>query len=855
MKLQFYKKGIPTRILKRAAILVAVFIASTIFFEIVTNVSDSVEVSSQDKPTLPVVSVNFLGDASCELHGYVTEMDPAYMRDAIIPLDGNRTISLSIDTKDFPVEGLSYEIRSLDTQRNISNNDLEFTSNDGVITAEFQAENLIEKNEEYLLILKLKGDGKDINYYTRIMQPEECHEAEILDFAQMIHEKTLTTDPSDKESELSTYIEPDPYNTDTNLNHVTINSSFGQFVYGTFDGTQVGATNVALTDITPNYTSLTFTYELTRDNEGRKEYYLCTEDFRVRLGVERMYLLGYDRTMEQLLDANSITVKANQVNIGIANPDVQYLSNETGTIVSFVQNGSLYEYNQSDRKIKQIFSFVDDPTDIRSIYDQHEIRLLNIDESGTMDFVVYGYMNSGPHEGQCGVNLYHYDAINDVSTEQVFISSTSSFQILNANFSELLYETADNEFYIMVNGTLLYMPLNELATKEIMTGLDDDQYAVSGSRRYLAWMDDKTFSESIHVMDLETNTSFDIKADSGQLLKPLGFMDDNLIYGTLFKHSITTDGAGATIYPMFKVSVSDITGGANHELKAYQKSGAFITDVRIDSFTIYLDRIQIDPDGTIFPLKEDFIKNSAGAQNKAVPISTDEDPVKQDVIVLSMDKFDENESLGVVSYDVSNLDLADASRNISVASATSSTQYFVYVGNKVTLATDNLIAAISEADENMGIVLNNEPKYVWKRGRKAFQGFNTNIAVGSSDSDASGSARALSAMLVSEGQNVQVHTLIESGETPISILSKTLKDNYEILDLTGASLPQILYYVSQGTPVYASTGDDSAVLIVGYDATTVTIFDPMTSSNSRMSIEEATEYFSTYGNVFVSYVK
>ena len=80
-------------------------------------------------------------------------------------------------------------------------------------------------------------------------------------------------------------------------------------------------------------------------------------------------------------------------------------------------------------------------------------------------------MNSGAHEGECGINLYHYDAIEDISSEQVFITSTSSYQILNANFSELLYETADNEFYIMVNGTLLYMSLNELSTKELMTGL------------------------------------------------------------------------------------------------------------------------------------------------------------------------------------------------------------------------------------------------------------------------------------------------------------------------------------------------------------------------------------------------
>ncbi len=850
MKLQFYKKGIPTKIIRRIITLVIVFIVSVIFFEIVTNISEDVEISSQSKPTLPLVKINYLSDASTELHGYVTEMDPAYMRDAIIPLDSERNINISVDTKGYRVDTLEYEIKSLDTQRNISKNELDFNQDGNVITANFQAENLIEKNEEYLLVITLKNSTQEVYYYTRIMQPDGCHEEEILDFAQYFHNTALSADATD----LATFIEPDVYNTSQDLSHVDINSTLSQISYGTFDGAQVGEERVALTDISTNYISLTLSYELSREYAGKTEYYTCAEDYRIRYTSDRMYLLDYDRTMEQILDENSVQIKDNLLTIGITDNDVQYLSNETGTIVSFVQNGSLYEYNQNDRKLKEVFSFVVDPTDTRSIYDQHQVLLLNIDESGTMDFVVYGYMNSGSHEGECGINLYHYDAISDVSTEQVFISSTSSYQILNANFSELLYETADNEFYIMVNGTLLYMSLTDISTKELMTGLDDAQYAVSGSRRYLAWMDDKVVSGVIHIMDLETGESFDITAGENELLKPLAFMDDDLIYGTINESDIMTDSAGSTVHPMYKLTISDISTGKPYELMSYEKSGYFINDVRLDSYTIYLDRIQIDAEGNIIPAEEDTIKNSAGEQNKAVPITTAIDDIKQQVVVLNMTALDEDEKLGNVDYEITGVVLADDTRNISVASATSSTQYFVYVGSKVMLATDDLLSAITVADENMGIVLDNEPKYIWKRGRKSYQNAIASIAVGSNDSEASGSARALSAMLVHEGENVQVHTLLESGETPISILSKTLKD-YDILDLSGATLSQVLYYVSIGTPVYAYTGDDTAVLIVGYDASNIIYFDPMTSTNSKMGLSDATQYFESFGNVFVTYLQ
>lgn len=849
MKLQFHKKGIPTNILKRMAVLFVVFIISVVFFEIITNISESVKVSKQSDATLPIVSINFLGDASTELHGYVNEMDPAYMRDAIIPLDSERNVNISIQCKDFDVDSLEYAILSLDTQRNISKNKLNFNKKGDIITASFQAENLIEKNEEYLLVLTIKNDEREVYYYTRIMQPEGCNEEDILDFAQYFHKTALSDDAGD----LATYIEPDPYTTSEDLSHVTINSSLSQVAYGTFDGEQVGDVRVSLTDISTNYITLTFNYLLTRKNDDKSEYYTCSEDFRIRYTADRIYLLAYDRTMEQLLDEDSVVIKNNLLNIGITDPNVQYLSNETGTIVSFVQNGSLYEYNQTDRKMKEIFTFVDNPTDPRLTYDQHQVLLLNIDESGTMDYVVYGYMNSGNHEGQCGINLFHYDAINDVSTEQVFITTSSSYQILNANFSELLYETADNDFYIMVNGTLLYMSLNELTTKELMTGLDDAQYAVSGSRRYLAWMDEATVAEVIHIMDLETGSSFDIKANEGEVLKPLAFIEDDFIYGAVKKNDIMVDGAGSTIYPMYKLTISGISTGKAYEQKTYQKSGYYINNIDLQSYTIYLDRIKIDADGTILPVEEDTIKNSVGEQNKAVPINTAMDDVKQQVVIFSMTPLEEDEKLGKVDYEMTGLVLADESRTVSVASATSSTQYFVYVGSKVSLATDDLIAAIAEADANMGIVLDNEPKYVWKRGRKSYQNTITGIAVGSSDSEASGMARALSAMLVHEGENVQVHNLIESGETPISILSRTLK-GYDILDLTGASLTQVLYYVNLGNPVYAYTGDDTAVLIVGYDAANIIYFDPMTNTNSKMGLSDAQEYFETYGNVFVSYI-
>ena len=78
----------------------------------------------------------------------------------------------------------------------------------------------------------------------------------------------------------------------------------------------------------------------------------------------------------------------------------------------------------------------------------------------------------------------------------------------------------------------------------------------------------------------------------------------------------------------------------------------------------------------------------------------------------------------------------------------------------------------------------------------------------------------------------------------MSVLQTSLKDKL-VLDLTGCTLSQALYYVSQGTPVYARTGDDAANIIV---------YHSDTDQYTKMSTDNASQVFESAGNVFISYV-
>lgn len=93
-------------------------------------------------------------------------------------------------------------------------------------------------------------------------------------------------------------------------------------------------------------------------------------------------------------------------------------------------------------------------------------------------------------------------------------------------------------------------------------------------------------------------------------------------------------------------------------------------------------------------------------------------------------------------------------------------------------------------------------------------------------------------------------------------LSASKKSIYEMLDkymdrpvnLSGISLEQALYFVSNGKAVIAMTGKQTAVVINGYTQSTVTLLNPNTGKEETVSRSQAENIFKEAGNHFISYM-
>lgn len=146
-------------------VLVVVFIAALFIFCITTNKGNKDMTTKLADATLPVMWFNNGENKINELHGYTKEMNPAQMRDSIVPVDDSRTLSLSVSTYGMAIDGISYKIRSIDGKRLVADDEVaKFSNKNNTIQANVAIPNVLRKNEEYLIVFTITS-GKENIYY------------------------------------------------------------------------------------------------------------------------------------------------------------------------------------------------------------------------------------------------------------------------------------------------------------------------------------------------------------------------------------------------------------------------------------------------------------------------------------------------------------------------------------------------------------------------------------------------------------------------------------------------------------------------------------------------------------------
>lgn len=831
-------------------VLIVVFIAALITFCITTNKGNKDMTTKQADATLPVMSFNLDKIKINTLLGYTTEMDPTKMRDCVIPISDDRKLSLSISTYGMAVDRISYKIRSMDGKRLVADDEISsFSNKDNTIQADISMPNVMDENTEYLLVFTITSGQDNVYYYSRIMQTDGKAAAKVVEFAKKFHDETFI---KDDKSFFTTYMETTTGDRNT-LAHVDLTSTVSQITWGSMAAAQYTNPVIALKEINDSYDVVTIDYVMSCvDGKGETEYYNVREYFRLRQTESRMYVLNYERTANQIFNSeNSFISDSGSVMLGIRSSEAEYRTNEAGSVICFVQEGDLYSYDINNGMIIKVFSFRDaEGIDERENWNHHDIKIVSVDEAGSIDFVVYGYMNRGTHEGEVGTGVYHYDGLAHTIDEEAFIPSKTSYEVLKAEMGKMLYLNEKNEFYLMMDDSLYRINLGSMSVKKVVEGLSTGSYCASESNRYFAWVDsaNQYSSNTIKVMDLKSGKTFEVKKGDDQYLRPLGFIGEDFIYGQANAADVVSDAAGNTTFPMNGLIILDTSDQS--ELKTYTPSGGYVEKISVDGYTVTIDLIAQN-NGVYAEIGQDTIMNREADSKQKIALDTSQSDTKLSVSAISIAGGKKPDKLKQLTAQMT---INSHDTTVDLKFDDNTVHFYVYAKGDVIFASDNISDAIKQANDSMGVVIDSNQQYVWMRARKNAVNAFANIACNETDKDADSVVKSVSAMLTYNDVTVSVSELIGAGSSAVDVLKNNLPDK-EILDLQGVSSEDIIFYISQGNPVFAMTGNTSAVLVTGYSSNgALYIYNPDNGATTSMSYEDADRMFYNGGLHFITYM-
>ncbi len=835
--------------LYKIGILTGVFLVAVIAFAIVFSTTGRDMTSEMDQASLPVVYLSSQGVDINPLFGYTQEMDPIYTRDTITPLaENDMSLPITIRTYGELVEKISYEVRTMDSSRLIENTTVtEYVQDDDTIYATLNIQNLLEPGAEYQMVLTLKTEHHEARYYTRLIIAPDCYAQECIEFAIRFHDGTFD---KDKQNELSIYMESDSSVSNNDFSYVNIKSSLRQVCWDGFDVKEVGKLQVSVKEIKKEYSVIVLRYVVTANTEeGETEYYNVEEYFRVRRGEKRMYLIDYERSMNQIFREDGEVFLKNDICLGIRDNQVDYANNEAGDVICFVQEGELFSYNaQSDTLIK-VFGFRSyEGIDERENNPQHQIRVVRVKEDGGTDYIVYGYMNRGVHEGQVGISVCHYDSILNTSEELLWIPTNKSYQMMEEVVDQLMYVNSDNEFYIMMEGVIWKINLKTKEIQSVAQGAGRSWFKVSADNSIVAWVDggNDLKATRLCVLNMETGEQYTIDAKDGYYVRPMGFVQNDLIYGEAVDERVSSGISGAEEFP---VSTLYIVNENKETIKEYHKDGIYIFGITIEDYIIKLSRRSYVA-GSYVETTPDSIMNMAGDQMSVVNTFTGQDERRERIVFIKQPFERKEEKLNLLT---AKLTTYENDRTIVMDDTNRENYYYAYAKGKVVKISQNVPETVIAAALQAGVVIDENGQYIWEQAKSDYKNTLPGMKVDPEKVGENYVERCISVIFANEGIEVSVKDQLNSGRTVRQILTDSIP-NATVLDLTGCDVTHMFYYVNNNCPVYAMASDGKPVIIVGYSSTHVTVYDPEFNTTKTMTLEDGRALFAAGGNVFIAYI-
>ena len=820
-----------SKTIKRIMILAGVFVAALgVYFitaQSTMNKSETVYTVMEDA-TLPVAYAQMPQGEENRLVPYRQEMSQAVSRESLVILPEDRQLNMRIAYCESEVLAVQYEIRSMDLKRLVERTPIDRWENEGEIRLTLPVQNLLSRETEYLLHLMIETREQGVlHYYTRIIWTENDYGSQMLALAREFSVKSLTPGQA---GDLVTYLETSETADNSSLGHVTIESSFSQLTWAGLDMRLEGDMQVRLRDLDGIMGQIQVSYQVSRQSEsGEKEYYEVDDYYTMRWNTKRIYMMDFDRVTNQIFSGERDLYSGRRLMLGIGNDEaIELAKSSDGRYLAFVFNRDLWCYDQKEARAVRVFSFRSSQDESgRSGYSRHNIQIVSVSDEGDIDFLVYGYMNRGRHEGTQGISMCRY-ANSGAIEERFFIPAAESFEELQADIEKLSYCSEAGMLYLFRGQAIFGIDLSSNEHIVVADGLKEGNYAISREHRKVAWQEgtDPSGCEVIHLFDLATGQTQEIRAPQGDAVQCLGFVQGDFVYGLSRQDSTWILNGREEGQPMYALEIVD----GDLELQTrYEKEGCYITNVQVENARIHVERYQRSGEHDYTYIDDDTIVcNTAAEEVYMEGIGWFASEIRRKLYFVQLDT--EVRGGRGVNVSAARQITYDQTETLELTGdiAGSEMCFYAYGQGRLLGIYRDFSDAVNASYDKMGLVTDKNQRILWNRVDRG-----SAITIRDPQKEAYDIIRSLG-------------SFTENIETD----SKTV-----LLDARGCTLNQVLYFIGQGYPVLAYVEGGSYVLLNGFDQYNVSIYDISTGESTKMGLNDGAEYFENHKNDFICGIK
>ena len=821
----FYKKKKPwSKRRVRIIVLSGIFFAALLFYFMHAYRSmdrNSRVYANMGESKLPYVYM-LMGEKKINpLHGYYQEMSGSVVRDSIATLPEDRKLLLFAALKKNSIEAAFYDIRSLDGSELIekdSKAELEKTSEGVKITLPIQ--NLIQEGKEYQLRLRLDMGENSVYYYTRILLGKEKMAEEMLNLGESFTRKTFSKSEA---KSLSTYLESEDTMDNSDLSHVNLHSSFQQITWGESGMSLDGDIEISLKELSGIMGLIQLRYATkAEDKEGNTRRFYNEDNFVMRYDSQRIYLMDFDRRTTEIFDTQNFRFQEKSLLLGVDSAEqMQSKCSGNKEYYAFSKGNALYRLN-SEGVLTRIFTYLTEENNrFRGDFLSHGIRLMDVKDNGDVDFLVYGYISRGRHEGYTGIVFYTYDNSDNTVVENFFLPLQENKEELEESLHSLAYYAGNKMFYLYYGGTVYGIDTNSFEVLTLASTLKEGELSSSEDGQYLAY-DEKNgeseLSSTVVFKNLKLDRTRNI-SEENKLFSVIGFIENDLIIGVQDK------ALGTEWNPQGEIPVEEIRiiGPDQNEKLSYKKENLYFSNFSISENQLSFDEYSHSENGYSYAGKDSILSNKVEEEKTLKPEPINGGEMGKNYLLPYPGK--KIKKITVQNPEKFSIEKA-GSIELNQEKTPEAGRFFAYSLGHYRGNYANMERAIGAVNENFGYILDGKQSFLWNR------------------TDRPG-------VIIGKTRENEITDFV--AEIPELRNSLDFK-NGKILNLYGVSLNSALYYTAKGYPLMIRI-EGNWELITGYNGSQITSFVlGGTAAPKLVKKEEAVARYDTVHNAFFAFL-